>query len=139
MDDKEFALNVIWENYIDVIKINVVSGSYKFLKTPDTFTEFSDIFTFFENSENLSQIYANDLSEYKAFIARKTLITNIFESARNTINYRRIVDNQYHWVTSEIVRPADFSLQNPIVILFLMPCLSLRRWRYCLTESRRVP
>ena len=34
MDDKEFALNVIWENYIDVIKINVVSGSYKFLKTP---------------------------------------------------------------------------------------------------------
>ena len=117
MDDKEFALNVIWENYIDVIKINVVSGSYKFLKTPDTFTEFSDIFTFFENSENLSQIYANDLSEYKAFIARKTLITNIFESARNTINYRRIVDNQYHWVTSEIVRSADFSLQNPIVIL----------------------
>ena len=49
MDDKEFALNVIWENYIDVIKINVVSGSYKFLKTPDTFTEFSDIFTIFEN------------------------------------------------------------------------------------------
>ena len=94
MDDKEFALNFIWENYIDVIKINVVSGAYKFLKTPDTFTEFSDIFTFFENSENLSQIYANDLSEYKAFIARKTLITNIFESARNTINYRRIVDNQ---------------------------------------------
>ena len=65
MDDKEFALNVIWENYIDVIKINVVSGSYKFLKTPDTFTEFSDIFTFFENSENLSQIYEHSMPDTK--------------------------------------------------------------------------
>ncbi len=116
MDDKEFAWNILWNDFIDVIKINVVSGAYTFLKTPDAVQDHSDIFTFFESSENLSQVYANDLAEYKAFLARKSIITNVFESPRNTKNYRRYINGEYHWVTMEFIRPADFSLQNPLVI-----------------------
>lgn len=117
MEDKEFALETIWNDFISVAKINIVSGTYTFLKTPDAVQECTDIFSFFESSANLSQIYANDLTEYKNFIARKTLIANIFESNKNTLTYRCIVGDQYHWVTQEFIRPKDFSLENPVVIL----------------------
>lgn len=117
MDDKEFALETIWNDFIAVAKINVVSGTYTFLKTPDTIQECTDIFSFFESSANISLVYANDLNEYKNFIARKNLIANIFESPKNSLTYRCIVDGQYHWVTDEFIRPKDFSLQNPVVVL----------------------
>lgn len=117
MEDKEFALETIWNDFISVAKINIVSGTYTFLKTPDKVQECTDIFSFFESSANISLVYANDLNEYKNFIARKNLIANIFESAKNTLTYRCIVDGQYHWVTEEFIRPKDFSLQNPVVVL----------------------
>lgn len=117
MEDKEFALETIWNDFISVAKINIVSGTYTFLKTPDKVQKCTDIFSFFESSANISLVYANDLNEYKNFIARKNLIANIFESAKNTLTYRCIVDGQYHWVTEEFIRPKDFSLQNPVVVL----------------------
>lgn len=116
MDDKQFAMDVLWNDFIDIVKVNIVSGAYTFLKSGDDIKEYPDIFTMLESTDNLSQVYANDLAEYRSFIARKGLITSVFESSRNSINYRRIVGNQYHWITSEIIRPADFSLQNPIAL-----------------------
>jgi hypothetical protein len=116
MDDKEFAMDVLWNDFIDIVKVNIVSGAYNYLKASDDVREFPDIFTMLESTENLSQVYANDLAEYRSFVARKGLITSIFESSRNTLNYRRIVGNQYHWVTSEFIRPKDFSLQNPVAV-----------------------
>lgn len=117
MNITEYALKVIWNNFTDVVEFDAVSGEFSCLKLTENIAGFKDIYAYFESIENLSQVFVHDRKEYEAFTSRDNLLASISNSDHNTLNYRRIVDGRYCWVCLEFIKPADFSLQNPKIIL----------------------
>lgn len=116
MDEREYALRVIWKDYSAVSKVNLISGEFIDLKGDSETAEFSDIFAYLESPENLSLVFAHDLHEYKNFINRSTMLGCVSNSSHHTLNYRRNINGRYTWVCFEVIRPKDFSLDNPYVL-----------------------
>lgn len=116
MDEREYALRVIWKDYSVVCKVNIISGEFIELKATADTVEFSDVFAYLESPENLSQVFAHDLQEYRTFIDRSNMLGSVSNSSHHTLNYRRNVNGRYTWVCFEVIRPKDFSLDNPYVL-----------------------
>lgn len=116
MNDKELALDVIWKNFISVIKVDLLSGEFKDLKSNRIFDEFSDYFAYLESPENIREVFALDLADYKNFFNRTNLLTLITKSNLNSFYYRRLINDEYKWTCLEIIKPDDFSSSNPYVL-----------------------
>lgn len=116
MSDLDFAMETIWNQFTDVEKVNLITGDCIFIKTSNFVPQLKTIKEYVTSENNLAQIYTEDIPKYKEFLEIDNLLSKLKDNNMISFSYRRMLKNEYRWVTFEIIKPVDFSVQNPFVI-----------------------
>lgn len=118
MGDKEFVLDVLWNDFLCVTKVNVITGEFSELKKNVGIKNYTDFYEYLESRDNVSDVFSVDLVDYEYFFSRANLLSSISKSTHNTFFYRRKVNDVFKWICAEILKPESFSIQNPYVFFF---------------------
>ncbi|MGN0394417.1 MAG: EAL domain-containing protein [Coprococcus sp.] len=118
----DFALSVIYDNYIKLALMNIDSGEYVIIKGADTTENViipDGIDNFLHKVAENSGLHPDDIRDFYHFISRDYIKNNILNSNRCiSQNFRyKYKDDIYRWVTFEIIIPKEYSEENPWVIM----------------------
>ncbi len=117
------VFDTLLDNYIKIIKVNLLEDSYEIVKIcPDENTNYSTnsfsswLFNFVEDGN----VFSEDIDYYK-FNTRLSYIQNYFIEGNSclTIKYRKKIGNEFHWVSTEIIKTKDYSEKNQSVYLMI--------------------
>lgn len=122
MPDNNRVADTLWNDYLKIAEVNIVTGEYNFVKIMPSedekkclegkdYPEYSAII-----ADNF--IHPDDAAEYRRHTDLEYLRKRLFgRRNRNFHNFRRKIDGRYKWLSFEIVLPADFSRDNPWVVM----------------------
>lgn len=122
MMDRDFVLNTFLDKMIKVARVNLCTGEYAFVKALETQAEQESMAAdtidgYFENLIEREQIYQDDVTSCCYHMDLDFLRERIFTNNDKIVNsFRCKVDEDYIWVTLEIIVPEDVSEENPWVV-----------------------
>lgn len=122
MLDNKKVLDTLWNDYLKIAEVNIVTGEYHFVKIMPgedekkclegkDYPEYSAIM-----ADNF--IHPDDAAEYRRHTDLEYLQKRLFGRRNRTFhNFRRKIDGKYKWIYFEMVLPSDFSRDNPWGVL----------------------
>ncbi len=123
MDDKDYVLNVLYDDFYKIGKVNILTGEYNFVKISDFpdedyLLQAKTIGEYIRRIGESGVVHPDDVDNYIYHTDIKYLRENLSAKRRRMVHsYRRIVNGVYIWVTLEVLAPKDFSEDNPWVII----------------------
>lgn len=119
----EFAVPFLFEDYIKVAKLNIVTGEYRFLKTihsnaVDTAMKEEHFRNYVRCLGESGQIHPDDAASYIKYIDSNHTRKNLVAGNRIAIHGMRYkLADDYIWMSAEITAPNDYDVEsNPWVV-----------------------
>ncbi len=123
MTNKEFALNIYWDDCLKAAKVNLFTGELVFIKTLADEDEFgiTNAATLREYTESVvghRLIHESDVSAYlycsDIEMIRRRALNN---KTNSNHTFRRQFGEVFKWITYEITAPKNFSEENPWALI----------------------
>lgn len=117
------ALGTLLDNYIKVVKADLLNDHYEIIKIhPEEKTDYptNSFSSWLFNFVNEGNVFSEDVEYYK-FNTRLSFIQNYFSDGNSfmTIKYRRKTGNEFNWVSTELIKSKDYSSTNQIIFLMI--------------------
>ena len=122
MIDRDFVLNTFLDKMVKTARVNLCTGEYAFVKMLQTQAEEESMAAdtidgYFQNLIDRGQIYPDDVASYRYHMDLGFLRERVFAKKDKVANsFRYKMDDEYIWVTLEVVTPEDISEENPWVV-----------------------
>lgn len=117
---REMALNALWSDCLEVIAVNVLYGSHRFLKTTDPELakhpqDDRSIHAILRDMADDGRVHPDDIGRFYDLLMRISRDRGVLlQGRRMSVTLRwRIGDAGYARAVLEILFPADFSSENP--------------------------
>ena len=119
------AVTMLSTIYYRIVKINLATDSYEIIEQGD-----NDPLKEFYQKEKISEclmsvaeggyVHEEDYKEYMEFCSLEHL-RSIFlgGSQYASLQYRRVLNGEYRWISMEIVRSAEYREDNPQVVMYV--------------------
>ena len=123
LEDRNYALNVIYDDYYKIAKVNIATGDYHFVKVSDFpdedyLLQAKTIGEYIRRIGNSGVVHPDDRDSYIYHTDIGYLREKLSQKRRRMVHsYRRIVNGKYIWVTLEILAPKDYSIENPWILI----------------------
>lgn len=122
MNDNDFVLTTLWNDYLKLAKVNAQTGEYQFVRIMEVEEQFGCLDT--TNIEDYVQcivdnnlIHPHDVDGYLYHSSLEYLQNRIRRGERKIMYFfRRKIDDEFIWITIEVIIPEDISDQNPWVV-----------------------
>ncbi|MBD5409001.1 MAG: response regulator [Treponema sp.] len=116
------SLAVLSEYYYVVLKLNLLDGTFKVVKSADF--DFDNFDTIDECVHYFSVggfIYADDVEDFVRCFNRTDIFKQFEESDAHIIHrYRRMINGNSRWVKMELLKSAEYTIDNPVVVLYML-------------------
>ncbi len=119
-----FVKNTLFDNFLKLARVNILTGEYVFLKYDTVMKEegyenIPSIYTYIEKQVADGLVLSEYAEEYLKFSSPDYVKMRVFGGDRRIIqSYKRKTHEGYMWVTFGIVVPAECCEENPWVVFY---------------------
>lgn len=99
-----------------------MDGSFKVIKSADVdFNNFRTVDEWVHSFAEGGFIYADDIDDFVHCLNRSSILNQFKESDAHIVHrYRRVMNGKSRWVKMEILKSAEYTCDNPIVLLYIL-------------------
>ena len=119
------AVTMLSTIYYRIVKINLATDSYEIIEQGD-----NDPLKEFYQKEKISEclmgvaeggyVHEEDYKEYVEFCSLDHLRSIFLNGSQYaSLQYRRVLNGEYRWISMEIVRSAEYREDNPQVVMYV--------------------
>lgn len=118
-DIYDFVESTLFENYLKLAKVNLLTGEYKFLKKDEAlwdagYENIPDIYSYIRKQAEDKQVYSEYAGDYLRYANPKYVQERVFSGEKRiTQSYKRKIGDKDIWITFGIIVPESCSPENP--------------------------